>query len=52
MVRRPANFLPIGPWIIETCFDEILGWSAAIADPVEQAFFVFTTCCTCNLSEC
>jgi hypothetical protein len=25
--------------MIETCFNQVLGWAPAIADPVEQAFF-------------
>lgn len=32
---RPAA----DPWVIETCFNQILGWAPAIADPIEQAFF-------------
>ncbi len=36
MYRPPAE-----PWVIETCFNQILGWAPVIADPIEQAFFVF-----------
>ncbi len=31
---------PADPAVIATCFNQILGWSPAIADPVEQAFFI------------
>ena len=31
---------PIAPALIEECFDQILGTSAAVSDPFEQSFFV------------
>lgn len=35
-VYRP----PSDPWLIASCCNQVLGWAPAIADPIEQAFFV------------
>ena len=37
-VYRP----PSDAWLIQRCFDDVLKLSAAIVDPVEQAFFLLT----------
>jgi hypothetical protein len=41
VLARSVYLPPAEPWVIETCFNQVMGWAPAIADPIEQAFFVF-----------
>jgi hypothetical protein len=41
MLARSVYLPPAEPWVIETCFNEVMGWAPVIVDPIEQASFVF-----------